>query len=443
MSHKLAVLLVEDSESDAQLILRALRKGGSDPVVTRVETDAEMKAALSTQTWDIVISDYNLPQFNGEAALALLNDAGLDIPFIIVSGEIGEETAVTMMKAGAHDYLKKNDLARLAPAVQRELEQTEERRKKKLAEQTLKKISRAVEASPVCIIIADAQGLIEYVNPKFTELTGYEFEEARGKPTSMLKSGQTPPEAYEELWKTIRAGNEWKGELLNRKKNGETYWEKISISSVADEKGSITHFVALSEDVTERKAADEQIRRLNAELKTLATTDYLTNLYNRRYFMERGAQEFKRAKRNSQALALIMLDIDNFKQVNDAYGHETGDLALKSVAAALKTNLREIDVIGRMGGDEFTALLPDTTLKDAEKIARRAQKDIANMGLRQTENSAPIPVSISIGLAEISGETNTIEDLIRNADAAMYQAKRAGRNCIVTYQPESNQGINR
>jgi DNA-binding NtrC family response regulator len=137
MTTSLAVLIVEDSESDGQLIVRALKKGGDDVVAERVETAEQMRAALGKRAWDIVISDYSLPQFDGRAALTLLQETGQDIPFIVVSGAIGEETAVAMLKAGAHDYLLKGNLARLASAVERELAQAETRRERKQAEAAL------------------------------------------------------------------------------------------------------------------------------------------------------------------------------------------------------------------------------------------------------------------------------------------------------------------
>jgi diguanylate cyclase (GGDEF)-like protein/PAS domain S-box-containing protein len=435
MPETLAVLLVEDSESDAQIMVRILKKAGYDPAFERVETAGEMKAALDRQAWDIVISDYNLPQFDGRSALEILKETERDIPFIIVSGAIGEETAVAMMKAGAHDYLMKNNLARLAPAVARELEQAQDRRERKKAEQTLRQISRAVEHSPVSIVITDVNGKIEYVNPKFTELTGYTFEEARGNTTSMLKSGKTPPEIYEDLWQTIQSGGEWKGDLLNRKKNGDLYWEKISISSVTDAKGNITHFVSVNEDITDRREAEEKIRSLNAELEKIAITDYLTSIYNRRYFMERGVQEFKRAKRSKHPLSLLMLDIDKFKNINDTYGHETGDFALKQVVAALKKNLREIDILGRMGGDEFTVMLPNTSLENAAKLAERVRKDMENTVFQTTDESLTISITISAGVSDFTDQTTNIDEMLRNADTALYQAKHSGRNCVIIYRP--------
>ena len=434
MDIPLAVLIVEDSESDAQLIVRLLKKAGYELVYEQVETGEQMRAALGKRAWDIVISDYKLPQFDGRTALELLKETRLDIPFIVVSGTIGEERAVAMMKAGAHDYLMKGNLARLAPAVARELDQAEVRRERKRTEAQLRQLSSAVEHSPASIVITDSNGSIEYVNPKFTTLTGYTLQEVQGQTSRVLKSGKTLPELYQKLWRTILSGKEWRSELLNRKKNGELYWEDVSISAIIDSKNIITHFVAVKENITARKEAEEKIRHLNAGLEQLAMTDYLTNLYNRRYFMQRGDEEFKRARRNKQPLSLLMLDIDEFKSINDGYGHEAGDLALQQAAAALKSGLREIDILGRMGGEEFAVLLPNTMLHDAVLLAERIQQIIAGTSFEMLGASLAITITISIGVAVMTDEMSGIDDILRNADEAMYRAKRNDGNCVVEYK---------
>ena len=684
----LAVLIVEDSESDALLIIRLLKKAGYEVVFERVETAGQMHSALNRRAWDIVISDYSLPQFGGYAALELLKEEQPHIPFIVVSGAIGEERAAAMMKAGAHDYVIKDNLVRLAPAVKRELEQAVIRQERKQAEQSLReseekyrmlveqasdaiflanpdgqyldvnpagcklsgytreeilqlrmqdiaknamnnpirfkeleegmvliteremirkdgtiiiveisarqlpdgnlqgiarditerkraedalreseafnlailqnspigisvrnctgqllsaneawkkiwaipefdvhkdftrdrpelafddrddylsshkeevrrvyekggqlylpelkithprigaaewisqyfyaiqgadgqvarvvilteniterkqaegqlrKLSSAVEHSPSAILITDADGKIEYVNPKFTAVNGYTLHDVRGKTPRILKSDKTPPEVYTKLWQTILSGKEWRGEFLNRRKNGELYWEYASISAITDSTGAVTHFVSVNEDVTARKEAEEKIMRLNAGLELLAMTDHLTSLYNRRYFMQRGTEEFKRAWRTNQPLALLMLDVDHFKMVNDTHGHEAGDMTLQQIAAALKSCLRETDILGRMGGEEFSILLPNTHSKEAGLLAER---------IRQSVGDAPfeipgkfLTVTISIGATVITDEMSGIDDMLRNADAAMYCAKRCGGNRVVQYEDISD-----
>jgi diguanylate cyclase (GGDEF)-like protein/PAS domain S-box-containing protein len=301
------------------------------------------------------------------------------------------------------------------------------------AEDKLRQLSRAVEYSPASIVITDTDGKIEYVNPKFTEVTGFSLDDVIGKkPPDTFGSNELQPEVGTGHWQTIRAGKEWRGEMLNRRKNGETYWEAVSISPITDANGTITHFVAVSEDITSRKETEEKIMRLNAGLELLAMTDHLTSLYNRRYFMQRGTEEFKRARRTNQSLSILMLDIDQFKKVNDTYGHEAGDVTLQQVAAALKSSLREIDILGRMGGEEFAVLLPNTQSKDAGLLAER---------IRQSVGDAPfeipgklLTITISIGAAVITNEMSGIDDMLRNADTAMYNAKRRGGNRVMQYE---------
>ncbi len=310
---------------------------------------------------------------------------------------------------------------------------------RKQAEDQLRQLSRAVEHSPSTIVITDRRGNIEYVNPKFTALTGYILNEVRGRNPQILESGQTPPRVYRELWQAILRGQEWRGELLNRKKNGDLFWASVSISAISDSSGKISHFVAVNEDVTARKEADQKIQLLNLELENLAMTDYLTNLYNRRYFMQRGEQEFRRAKRSQRPLSAMMIDIDKFKNVNDTYGHESGDTVLKQVAARLKNNLREIDLLGRVGGEEFAVLLPETSLREASISAERVRQAIQNEFFELPGGSLTISTTICIGVAVVTDKISDIDDLLRNADAALYQAKNSGRNRVITYQENSSQ----
>ena len=305
---------------------------------------------------------------------------------------------------------------------------------RKQAEDQLRQLSRAVEYSPASIIITDMNGKIEYVNPKFTVLNGYTLDEVRGKTPRILKSNKMPPDIYPRLWQTILSGQEWRGDLLNRKKNGELYWENILISAITDSKGNITHFVAVNEDITARKEIEERIRLLNIELEQQALTDYLTNLYNRRYFMLRGMEEFKRVDRTGLPMALLMMDIDEFKHVNDSYGHETGDMVLRQIAAVLKSSLRATDVLGRMGGEEFAVLLPDTPLSDAALLAERIRISVANTSLETSDHSLTISITICVGIAAYELEMGNIDDLLRNADRALYYAKNNGRNRIMIYK---------
>ncbi|RNC68635.1 MAG: hybrid sensor histidine kinase/response regulator [Desulfuromonadales bacterium] len=261
----LRVLIIDDSPLDAELILRELRKGFSTQHV-RVDTAQGMLDALADGSWDIVISDYVMPLFSGLNAIALLRDKGHDLPLIVVSGKVGDDAAVETMRAGASDYIIKDNLARLVPAITRELKDAAVRRKRREAENALRlteaKYRILVEQSPVSIVITDRNGTIEYVNPRFSLVTGYSAEDAVGQNPRILKSGHVSDEDYRQLWDTITKGLEWHGELLNKKKNGELFWERASISAIRDANGIITHFVGIKEDITEQRRTSDQLRQV-------------------------------------------------------------------------------------------------------------------------------------------------------------------------------------
>lgn len=252
----LRVVIVDDSSLDAELILRELNRSFATEFV-RVDTPSGMSSVIEAEPWDVIVSDYFMPQFSGLDAIALLKKLNKDIPIIIVSGKLGEDSAVETMRAGASDYILKDNLARLVPAIHRELNELSVRRQKRRAEEELRKLYHAVEQSPVSIVITDREGTIEYVNPKFSKLTGYDSHEAIGQNPRILKSGETPAEEYQRLWQSIKAGHEWHGEFLNKKKNGQLFWERASISAIKDETGTITHFVGIKEDITEQRRTKE------------------------------------------------------------------------------------------------------------------------------------------------------------------------------------------
>ena len=254
--------MVEDLSSDAELIKREIKKSGIQFIYHIVETKKDYIQALQDFNPNIILSDYSLPNFNGMQALLIREELAPAIPFILVTGSINEETAVEVMKFGADDYVIKEHISRIGSAILTALEKKKVIRLKNKAEESLKVLSRAVEQNPATIVITDVKGEIEYVNPKFTQLTGYSLDEALGQNPRILKSGKTSPEEYKHLWETITSGKEWHGEFQNRKKNGDIYLESASISPITDEKGNITHFLAVKEDITERKQAEEFLKNL-------------------------------------------------------------------------------------------------------------------------------------------------------------------------------------
>lgn len=415
----------------------------------------------------------------------------------------------------------------------------------KLKEAELRKLSRAVEHSPVSIIITDKDGEFEYVNPKFTELTGYTLIELAGKTPRVLKSGDMPASLYENLWSTISSGKEWHGEIHNRKKSNELYWDYAAISPVFDANDKITHFVSIQENITERKMADDRLRQqkqfsddiinnlpgifymldqkgrfirinpqfikvsgfekheldlmtvldffdgndeglisermgavfekgdswaeaefitksgqkipyyftghrtqidgesylvglgtdiserhaLEQELSRQARTDSLTGLSNRRHFIELAEQELARTRRYNNLLSVLMVDLDDFKSINDTYGHQAGDVVLRKVGEICLLTLRGIDVIGRIGGEEFAVLLPETDSEQAIEVAERLRHEIAEAEIPMEPNGM-LHVTASIGVTTLVSTETNVNTLLRLADKALYEAKRTGRNKV-------------
>ena len=264
------LLLIEDFEDDALLLRRTLQRGGYELLdFLRVDTREAMQAALGERTWDVVIADYSMPRFDGLSALRLFKEHGLDIPFFIVSGIIGEEMAVTAMKAGAQDYIMKSNLARLLPAIERELQESEVRRARQRAEDQVRKLHQAVEQSPNAIFITDTDGRIEYANHRFVEHTGYSLEETSGQTPALFKSDLTAPDVYETLWAQLKAGQEWRGELRNRHKSGSLFWASVTIAPIRDADDQVTHYLAIEEDISERKLTEEALRESEARFRQL------------------------------------------------------------------------------------------------------------------------------------------------------------------------------
>jgi len=286
-------------------------------------------------------------------------------------------------------------------------------------------VRAAVDHAPAAIMITDASARIEYVNEAFLLLCGYLRDEVIGRTPGMLRSGRTDEAVYRELWQTILAGNTWKGELVNRRKCGSEYWDQMAISPLRDAAGRLSHFVSVREDVSERKERE-------AGLQRLACVDALTGISNRRHLMERAEYERQRAERFDLPMTLLMLDVDHFKAINDRYGHATGDLAIRAVAQVCGDGMRDGDVAGRYGGEEFAVILPGTQLKGGRELAERLRRRIAAIEI-EGPDGRPFRLTASVGVAEFRAG-DRLEEIFTLADAALYRAKRLGRNRVVAVE---------
>ncbi len=292
---------------------------------------------------------------------------------------------------------------------------TQDITERKKAESELNKLAQAVNFSGSSIMITDSDGKIEFANEAFSAVSGYSVEEIIGEKASILKSGKVETKIYEELWGEITQGNIWRGELLNRKKTGELYWDAMVISPIIDKDNNITHYVAVQDEITERK--EEEYRLIH-----LATHDILTNLPNRAFFNERIKHALALAKRNNWQVALFFIDLNDFKIINDKFGHNVGDNALLEFAKRLQASVRNSDTAVRLGGDEFVCLLENIPAK--EDLALIAEKIIANIKVPFDVNEElRLELSTSIGISIFPQDGENIETLLEKADHAMYNAK--------------------
>jgi diguanylate cyclase (GGDEF)-like protein/PAS domain S-box-containing protein len=298
--------------------------------------------------------------------------------------------------------------------------------RRRSAERELRKLSRAVQQSANMIFITDARGIIEYVNPRFTAATGFSEKEVIGRDARILRSDELPRSVYDDILSTVLAGKEWHGEVQNRRKDGSLHWCLLTAAPVRDEAGAITHCVVVAEDISERKSAQTLIERM-------AFYDALTELPNRRLFGDRLEQAIANAQRTGEILALLYLDLDRFKNVNDTLGHAAGDELLRQAAGRLKSAVRRVDTVARFGGDEFILLLPG--LEDAKDAALVAQKVLEALAAPFEIGGHSIYTAASVGITlyPINGEEP--DTLLRNADMAMYSAKEAG-NSYRFFTPE-------
>lgn len=316
---------------------------------------------------------------------------------------------------------------------------------RKQTELRLLQLHKAVEQSPVSVVITDIKGNIEYVNPFFSQLTGYQINEVFGKNPRIIQSGNTSPETYAEMWKTIRSGRVWRGELLNKKKNGEPYWEVEMIAPVIDSDGVIVNYIAIKEDITQQKESASRLREaydrleeqmkeiqgLQDELREQAIRDPLTGLYNRHYLKEVLGRELSRAMRERYAISFILLDIDHFKHINDTYGHAAGDSVLKELADYLAEFTRTGDIVCRYGGEEFLVALPNTKEQDAFLIADRLRQSIQESPVYVKLDA--IPITISAGISEFPTHGQYEALILEAADKALYHAKHNGRNQVALW----------
>lgn len=303
--------------------------------------------------------------------------------------------------------------------AERTAELREEIQERQQRETELRTLRRALQHSPASVVVTDTDSRIVFVNDKFTEVTGYREDEVLGQNPRLMQSGETPPDTYEEMYAALTEGREWHGEFVNRKKNGDLFFEDVSVSPVCDASGHISHFVAVKEDITERKHREGEIWRQ-------AHYDALTGLANRTLFRELLGRNIDRARQAGQFLAVLYVDLDGFKPINDTLGHDAGDILLREVGQRLRETIRDSDSAARLGGDEFALLIAGLTR--LEGVDRVAEKVLESVGRPYTLDDREVRISASVGVAVYPRDGDDGAALLQQADAAMYRAKRSGKN---------------
>jgi diguanylate cyclase (GGDEF)-like protein/PAS domain S-box-containing protein len=443
----------------------------SDPIIETqfygIGTAIFSSAVISLETapWTIIVS---LPQevflepvvAQTQSALLLVGIIVLVVVMIVMAatqlllGPVKRLTAVVHTIAQGHLDAKANveandEIGSLAKAFNEMTDSIsnliddleEEVGSHKLTAENLNKLSQAIEQSPVSVMITDLDGNIEYVNPQLCKITGYKEAELIGKNPRILKSGHTPEIQFKNMWNAITSGQSWSGELYNKKKNGDLFWENVTVAPIKNKDNISTHYLAIKEDISMRKDYEER-------LLYQASYDKLTDLPNRTLAYDRISQAIAIAAREQKHIALLYMDFDHFKNINDTLGHSAGDEFLRYMAGRLKGCVRDFDTVARLGGDEFLIMLVE--INDAENghllsfeevVKRKTEEILVRVAKPCVIHEMEFSVTASVGIAIFPQGGDDPHALLRNADTAMYRSKRKGRNTYEVFTPEMSDVI--
>lgn len=563
---RLRVLVIEDNRDDYTLLVDHLEAFGTEVISRRVDTEVDLRQAIP-QGWDVVFSDYSMPRLNGLRALEIVREVDDNVPFIYVSGTIGETAAVKAIKSGAQNYVMKSDYGRLVPTLERELEDALQRRKQREMDERLRKLSLAISQSADSVFITDDQGVIEYVNPAFERLTGYVQSEIVGKTSSVLYSGQQGNSLYAAVGNAIKEGKTYRGTMVNRRKDGSLFHEEKVVTPLFNESGVLTHFVSTGRDITARIEAEQARRRMHAvmeatpdlvaiveangnllylnsagremlgadrlaedpqafsdknpsnknhsenlwpllDLDTLEQIrtvvlpharregqwrgeldiqpalpglpakpfslialalkegisqsayfsliahdiserrrfeaalqfqeahDPLTKLPNRHYLLRCLKNTLIRADQNQTSVAVLLLDIHQFRRINDSLGHIAGDELLKAVARRLQGFFSSHEIIARLGSDEFCVVME--SVHSQQTVVNRLNEILPVIKAAVNIDGQEIFLNCSMGVTLYPADYADETDLVRHANIAMYRAKQLGVDQYQFYHPAMN-----
>jgi diguanylate cyclase (GGDEF)-like protein/PAS domain S-box-containing protein len=473
MKDTLHIINLEDSQDDSDLIFATLTSEGIECRVVRAETREDFIAALKHCGYDLILADYSLPSFDGLSALHIAKELCPEIPFILISGAIGEESVAEVLKSGATDCILKDGLSRLAPAIKRALSEVEERRKRTEAERELHQYRKHLEKSvqertaevnrvneqlrreliehkqveedlrqseeryrslfenmldglAYCRMLFHRNEPVDFiylaVNKAFERLTG--LKDVVGKKVTEAIPGisESYPELIETYGRVALTGRPERFEIFLEPLGA---WLSVSVYSTKRE-----YFTVIFDNISDRKRTEEELKELNKRLEELSITDGLTGLYNSRHFYSRVEEEMKRADRYGHPLSVLIADVDDFKHYNDTHGHPMGDSVLRDIASCLRKCMREQDLVARYGGEEFSIILPETDKDAAGRIAERIRKVVAAQPFPHQESQPGGNLTISLGVATFPRDAAEIRGLVGQADKALYRAKENGKNRV-------------
>ncbi|MDY0048762.1 MAG: EAL domain-containing protein [Thauera propionica] len=423
------VLLIEDEAGDVELIRWQLLDALHERFVIHVADSLRAAKALlagGDLQPDVVLLDLNLPDSFGPVTVERCR-ALTEAPIVVLTGLDDPATTSLAIASGADDYLPKGGDSE---ALRRSIRYARLRHRRDAdARLAATVFTHAREG----IIVTDVRGRIVEVNEAFTRITGYARDEVLGHNPSLLKSDRHGPEFHAAMWQSLLEKGHWYGEVWNRRKSGELFAELLTVSAVRDARGEIRHFVGLFSDITTQKEHERQLERI-------AHYDALTALPNRVLFADRLHQAMARAKRGGQRLAVVYVDLDGFKTVNDTQGHDAGDQLLMTLAGRMRKAMRECDTLARLGGDEFVAVLGE--LPDADSCRPLVRRLLATVAEPVEVNGQSLQVSGSIGVTLYpQREEVEADQLLRQADQAMYQAKLAGKDRYHLFDAEHDHDL--
>jgi diguanylate cyclase (GGDEF)-like protein/PAS domain S-box-containing protein len=420
------ILLIEDHKPDAVLLRELLSEDARQSFhLVHAERLEDGLALLKQEHFDVALLDLSLPDAFGHDTFWRLHQQAPNLPIIVLTGLDDEDLAIKLAQAGAQDYLVKSDLN--SGILHRSIHYAIERKR---VEEKLRLAATVFDSTLEGILITDAKTNIISANQALCSITGYSAEEIIGSTPDILKSERHSHAFFRQLWDILNKTGQWRGEIWNRRKNGEVFPTWVNISAVpSSSTNSTSHYVAVFTEITELKLSEER-------LNYLAHHDPLTGLPNRLLFHDRLEQAVLQAQRNKCLIAVMFLDLDRFKVINDTLGHIIGDELLVAVAERLKHCARETDTIARLGGDEFAVII--TQITQEEDVGLVAQKIIQTLSAVYSVAGYEVFITASIGINLYPGVDNDRGKILENADVAMYHAKQYGRNNYQFYSTDMN-----